>query len=108
MATAAKKKGDLSLKGLLPIAKKSGQVFLRYAGIVFFVFIALVYGFVVFRINALSNAQPSDSDVSAQSAKATTIPHIDPKVVEQLLNLRDNSVNVQTLFEQARDNPFQE
>ena len=102
------KKGDINLKSLAQVAKKSFRVVLGYAGILFFVLLAGVYGFVILRINTLSNAQPTDSDVSAQSAKATAIPHIDPAVVEQLESLRDNSTNVQTLFEQARDNPFQE
>lgn len=98
---------DLNLKSLGPqlldVAKKLG----RYAGILFFVLVAGVYGFVVMRINSLSSLQPSSDQINTQS-KAASIPKIDPKVVQQLESLKDNSVNVQTLFEQARDNPFQE
>jgi hypothetical protein len=102
-----KKKGELDLKAIGPLARKIARSTLRYTGIMFFVLVAGVYGFVLFRINALSTAQPTDSDISAQN-KSTAVPNIDPKVIEQIQALKDNSVNVQTLFEESRDNPFQE
>lgn len=102
-----KKKGEIDLKAIGPLARKTVQAALRYSGIMFFVLVAAVYGFVLFRINALSTAQPTDSDISAQT-KSSTVPKIDPKVVQQIQALKDNSTNVQTLFEQSRDNPFQE
>jgi hypothetical protein len=102
-----KKKGEIDLKAIRPLARKALQSTLRYTGIMFFVLVAAVYGFVLFRINTLSSAQPTDSDISAQ-AKSTAIPKIDPKVVQQIQTLKDNSTNVQTLFEENRGNPFQE
>jgi hypothetical protein len=101
-----KKKNELNLKQLKPLAIKSLAVLSRYSAILFFLLIALVYGFVILRINSLVNIQPSQSDIDAQS-KTTAIPRVDPKVAEQLQSLEDNSVNVQTLFDQARNNPFQ-
>jgi hypothetical protein len=78
----------------------------RYAIILFLLLLVAVYGFVLLRINTLSNAQPSSTAVAAQ-IKSVTIPHIDPTVVQQIQNLQDNSVSVQALFNQARTNPFQ-
>jgi len=78
----------------------------RYSVLIFIIFIVLLYGFVVTRINNLSTAQPSPDAVSSQ-VKAARLPHIDQSVVQQLQTLQDNSVNVQTLFSQARNNPFQ-
>lgn len=78
----------------------------RFSLIIFLLFIACVYGFVIVRINVLNNAQPSPDAVSSQ-VKADRIPHIDQSVVRQLQALQDNSVNVQALFNQARNNPFQ-
>jgi hypothetical protein len=78
----------------------------RYSLLVFLVIVAALYGFVVFRINTLSTAEPSTDAVDSQ-VKAAKVPHIDPKIVEQLQSLQDHSVSVQTLFDQARSNPFQ-
>ena len=72
----------------------------------FIVFVVLIYGFLVLRINTLSGEQPSENDVAAQ-VKAAKVPHIDETVVKQLESLQDNSVSVKTLFEEARNNPFQ-
>jgi hypothetical protein len=101
-----KKKTELSLKQLRPMVAKSLKVLSRYSAIMFFLLIAIAYGFLVLRINSLVNIQPSQSDIDAQS-KTPAVPRVDPKVAEQLQNLEDNSVNVQTLFDQARNNPFQ-
>jgi len=79
----------------------------RYGVVLFLIFIALIYGFVILRINSLSNAQPTDNAVTSQ-VQAARIPHIDKSVVDQLQSLQDNSVSVKSLFNQARANPFQE
>jgi len=78
----------------------------RYSVIIFVVFVALLYGFVLFRFNSLRAAEPSAADVSSQ-VKSAHVPRIDPAVVRQLQSLQDNSVSVQSLFDQARSNPFQ-
>jgi len=78
----------------------------RYIFVIFVLFVAGLYGFVLFRVNSLSHAQPVASDVTSQ-VKAAAIPHIDQAVVKQLQSLQDNSVSVQALFNQARSNPFQ-
>jgi hypothetical protein len=78
----------------------------RYSLLIFIVFVALLYGFVAYKINSLAGAEPSSSDVTSQ-VNAAQVPRIDPAVVKQLQSLQDNSVSVQSLFDQARSNPFQ-
>jgi hypothetical protein len=77
----------------------------RYTLVGFIVFVAAIYGYVLFRVNVLANQAPSQDAVSSQ-VQAAQIPHIDQAVVNQLKSLQDNSVNVQALFDQARNNPF--
>jgi hypothetical protein len=101
-----KKKG-LSIASLPQLAQIVQDKLGRYVVILFLLLIVAVYGFVLFRIGALSSAQPDSSAVAAQ-AKASAVPHIDPVAIKQIQNLQDNSVSVQTLFNQARSNPFQE
>jgi hypothetical protein len=100
-------KTDLSLGSIKTSARDFGRKLLAYKAFVFFIVLAVVYGFIIWRINTLSNVEPSQSDVS-QSSQTTAQPHIDPTVVQKIQNLQDNSVNVQSLFDQARQNPFQE
>jgi hypothetical protein len=79
----------------------------RYQVVVFIVFLALVFGFLIYRINSLSSQQPSDSDVTAQAITSKS-PHIDQSVVDKIQTLQDNSVQVKGLFNNARSNPFAE
>lgn len=78
----------------------------RYSLIMFLVLVGCVYGFILWRANSLNSVQPSADAVSSQ-VKAARLPHIDQSVVNQLQSLQDNSVNVQALFDQERNNPFQ-
>jgi hypothetical protein len=99
-------KEKLDTQKLLTQARGFLQSSRRYNFIVFLLFVALLYGFVLLRINTLSSSQPSTNAVSSQ-VQAAQIPHIDQSVVNQLQSLQNNSVSVQALFNQARSNPFQ-
>ena len=79
----------------------------RYRLVLFVVIVAGIYGYIVFTINSLSHAEPTPDQISSQTSpiKATKI---DPKVIQQLQQLQDNSVSVKALFIETRDNPFQE
>lgn len=79
----------------------------RYQVITFIVVLVSIYSLLVFRINLLVSKQPNDSDVTTQ-LKAVNPPKIDPAVISKIQQLQDNSVEIKTLFNQARDNPFQE
>ncbi|MBC7581855.1 hypothetical protein H7097_03250 [Aeromicrobium sp.] len=79
----------------------------RYTVILFCLFFAVIYGFIVYRVQVLNSSEPSLTDVATKSQTAS-VPHIDPKVLSQLQQLQDNSVSVKTLFSDLRSNPFQE
>jgi hypothetical protein len=79
----------------------------RYAPVFFCLFFLFIYSFVIYRVQVLNSSEPSAADVATKSRTAS-VPHIDPKVLDQLQQLQDNSVSVQTLFSSSRSNPFQE
>lgn len=89
------------------VAKKIGAKLKPYAGVFFFLLFAAAYGFTVSRIYSFSNVQLDESKV-AEQADSIPSPRIDAKAAKQLEALKDNSVNVQTLFENNRQSPFQE
>ena len=78
-----------------------------YVGVMIFMLFAAVYGYTLFQINSLSAPTVNESDVLSE-AKTLPAPRIDSDAANQLLTLKDNSVNVQALFEKSRTNPFQE
>ena len=79
----------------------------RFKVLLFVIIVAGVYGYVLLQITPLSSAQPTAEQINTQTKPIKTA-HIDKAIVRQLQQLQDNSVTVQALFNNARDNPFQE
>ncbi len=84
-----------------------GQMLARYVVLWFVLLLVVVYGYVAFRVVMAHEARPNEADVSAE-VQATATPHIDQQSIAQLQSLQDHNVNVQTLFDAARSNPFKE
>lgn len=93
---------DLPAK-LKPLLAKLNE----YAVFVFIIVSLLCMSYLVFRINQLSKLEPSDTALT-EKLQTTPRPRVDEDLVRNIEKLRDESVQVQTLFEQARDNPFSE
>lgn len=90
---------------LQPVARQ----LLKFRLPLFLLMVVLIYGFVVSRINALKDVQPSASQTAIAARNTTSVsPQIDPATISKIRQLQDNSVSVQALFNQARQNPFQE
>lgn len=79
---------------------------IRFRMPLFFAVLAVVYGFIIWRISVLSQA-PASIDTGSQASSAAA-PHIDQATVNKIEQLQDNSVSVKALFDQARQNPFNE
>ncbi len=79
----------------------------KYTVIIYLVFFLSIYGFLAWRTISLSQVEPDQSAVTAE-LKTSGVPKIDQEVLNKIQQLQDNSVSVQTLFEEARSNPFQE
>jgi hypothetical protein len=100
--SAEKSKPNIKVK-ILHIA----SLLNRYSVYIFLAFIISIYGFLAFRAISLDQADPDAAAVSAK-LKTAGVPHIDSDVIQKIQQLQDNSVSVQSLFDQARSNPFQE
>lgn len=101
------KNSTIDLKTLGASATKLFGSVNKYRSFIFFLMLTSLYGYIVWRINVLSNAPPSSADVTTaqQNVSLSGIPE---STVEKLQGLQDNSVRVQSLFNEARQNPFQE
>lgn len=86
---------------------KTGARARRYAVPLFLLFLIGIYSFLAWQIVTLNQVEPDPSVVSAK-LKVAGVPRIDEDVLNKIQQLQDNSVEVQTLFDQARSNPFQE
>lgn len=73
--------------------------------ILFIAVTVIIYGFLSFRVINGVNSQPNSNTLN-QQANSTQAIRIDQKSLNKLRALQDNSVNIQSLFNEARNNPF--
>jgi hypothetical protein len=67
----------------------------------------LLYAYVIFQATTLSNKEPDEAAVTKQY-QAVSHPKVDKEVAKTIEGLESQNVNVQTIFNQARENPFSE
>lgn len=70
-------------------------------------FILLSCGFLVYRIGTLTNIEPTQEQIS-EKLKDVRRPKIDQEAINQIQTLESENIEVQSLFKEARDNPFQD
>lgn len=98
---------NLSLKSfnLLPLLRKYYSKYSRHTAFGALILILLIYVLAVLKINSLASAEPTPDQ---ETVVTTSIPKIDGKAIQQIQSLENNNTQVHSLFEQARNNPFQE
>ncbi len=98
-------KNDLSLKALKPALAKALRSVRKFAAVLVFLLFTAIYGYTIYQINSLSNPTVDQSAVTSES-KALPSPRMDEAAAAKLESLQDNSVNVQSLFDKSRTDPF--
>lgn len=79
----------------------------RYATFGFIILMLGLFGFLVARINQLNGATPSEEAI-AEKLQTVQRPKFDEATLDKIKELEDESVQVKTLFDSARKNPFKE
>jgi apolipoprotein N-acyltransferase len=102
-AKGAKK--NIDLKALKNRIAKFTKAESKHAAFLGIIIVLLMYVVMVWKISGLATAEPSSDDTAIVQSK---IPKVDKKAVNQILNLEQNNTQVHSLFNQARNNPFQE
>ncbi len=98
---------NIDLNNLKPKLKQFLNWIFAHRLIVGVIAIVLLYSGLVLQINLLNRREPSDEAVS-EKLQTVKRPTIDQPTIDKIKSLQDNNIDVQTLFKQARDNPFQE
>ena len=99
------KNANLDLKTILPQLRKYWRTLSAHSVFAAVLVVLLAYVFVVWRIGQLAGAEPTPDQLNSSSS---AIPTIDKKAIGQIQSLEQTNNNVHTLFEDARNNPFQE
>ena len=98
---------NIDFKTLQPKLKKAIKTLNTNATFVAIIITLLAYVFVVCRISHLATADASPDAQSAATA-SSSIPKVDKQAIQQIQSLEQSNTQVQSLFDTARSNPFQE
>jgi predicted negative regulator of RcsB-dependent stress response len=79
----------------------------QYLAATVILIILAIFGFLVWRIGSLANAEPTSSAVD-EALVTVKRPRIDPNAISALQDLQGHNVDIQSLFPTSRNNPFQE
>lgn len=94
---------SLSTKSLEPIF----AYLKRYRVMLFLLLFAGLYVYLLYTIGQLTSATPTAADVSSEQSTVKRL-RVDEDAVQSMLKLREENVEIQTLFNEARNNPFAE
>lgn len=81
--------------------------FKKYFGFSMLLLYLLLCSLMVVRINQLASKEPNESDLVDKLTNVQR-PKIDKDSVNKLQMLQDQNIEVKTLFNEARNNPFSE
>lgn len=98
---------DISVEKIGGSLSKAFKKVKGYAGFLFLITVLLVYTFLVLRISILSDPKPDETAIAEQTNIAKRLK-VDQDAINKILQLEDQNIGVQSLFEDARDNPFQD
>ena len=95
------------LKPILAKLKPAVAFAKKYLNFIILLLFLLLYTVMVLRIDSLSGAAPTDTQVTAKE-QTIAQPKIDKATLNKIENLQNQNIQVQALFNQARNNPFSE
>lgn len=81
--------------------------FKRFRFILTFIVFSVMYGYIMVQITAINEQQPSEKQIS-EKITASPRPKIEQELVDQITSLESQNVQVKTIFNEARKNPFSE
>jgi Tfp pilus assembly protein PilO len=78
----------------------------RYAVIIFILASVLVFGYMSLSISYFSNVEPTDQQIEDKKA-SLKIVKLNDVAVKKIQELQDQNINIESLFNNGRANPFE-
>lgn len=95
------------MKDLSSLIQKILPVLQRYAVTICFLAIAAAYGYIIVNASQQASLEPSETKINEQFQGASR-PKLDPQIAEKLQQLEARNIEIQSIFNEARNNPFSE
>ncbi len=79
----------------------------RFRVVLFVMAVATIYGLILYRINVYANVEPDAVDLSTKLTEVKRVS-IDQEATSKIQDLENRDITIEALFDNGRDNPFQE
>lgn len=79
----------------------------KYTLFICILLVAGIYIFLILQIRSLASIEPSSTDITNKLNELQT-PKLDQSAVDKIQQLEAQNIEIKTLFNEARQNPFQE
>lgn len=90
-------------KILVPAITRVGN----YLSVIFIVLVLGLYGYLILHVSSLTQIEVDQTQV-LERLQATKRSQVDQRAVDRILLLQDQNVQIDSIFEEARQNPFSE
>lgn len=97
---------NITLKPLLKKLQPLIDFLKRDSVIIFALIVAIIFGFLVWRIGVLAGAEPTQIELN-EKLMTVVRPRIDQDGIKKLEELQAQNINIESYFSD-RNNPFQE
>jgi hypothetical protein len=94
----------LNTASIQALLSKTAKRYSKHAAFAAILVVLLVYILVVFKVNSLAKVEPA----AETPANSNLIPKVNQKSIDRIQSLEQNNTEIHSLFEEARNNPFQE
>lgn len=91
----------------LPQLKKYVSPIKRHIVLICIVLIGAAYGYLIMTASSQTEVAPSETEI-ANKFQGTSRPKLDDSAAKRLEQLQEQNIEVQAIFDKARNNPFSE
>lgn len=84
-----------------------GALFKRFRFMTIFIIFSIMYGYIMIQVTTINNQTPSNKQIN-DKVTASPRPKIDKELVDKITSLEEQNVQIKTIFNEARKNPFAE
>jgi Tfp pilus assembly protein PilO len=78
----------------------------KHAVIIFVLSTVTIFGYMTFTISKLANLDPTDTQIDERKASLKQIK-LNDNAIEKIESLEDQNINIESLFNNGRANPFE-
>lgn len=78
----------------------------RYAVIIFIIVVAGIFGFMSLQISIYSNSEPTSDQIDEKKSSLSQV-RLNDEAAQKIQELEDKNINIESLFNNGRANPFE-